>query len=373
MTGWLDKIYGGEAVALALVRKADKDKFYCVLICFKDPRADAPPPLIVEAKKSGIATEVIYLKWRFGICAVFRLRKLLREHNIDILHCHGYKADVIGFLTSKLTKVRLVSTYHGWWPDTLKLKFYDFIDTSILKFFDRVVAVSSQIYGNLVKRKINPSKLEVIQNGIDVSHFDMKAEREGVRKELGIKKEDFVIGSVGRLSSEKGITYLLEAASKIKVKKRDVSFVIVGEGDVKNNLIDYAKELNISDKVIFTGYREDVDKIFSVLDVFVMPSLTEGLPLALLEAMAAGKPVVASNVGGIPTVIEHGKTGILVESRNVAEIEKAILNLVNDRHYSDALAENARKFVENNFSITATTKRYEELYIKLLRENQPNA
>ncbi len=372
VTGWLDKIYGGEAAALALVRKADKDKFYCVVVSFKDPRADAPPPLINEAKKSGIATEVIYLKWRFGICAVFRLKKLLRKYNIDILHCHGYKADTIGFLTSRLTKVRLVSTCHGWWPNTPKLKFYDFIDTTVLKFFDSVVAVSPQIYDNLVKRKVNPSKLKVIQNGIDVSQFDMKAGRERMRKELGIKEEDFVVGSIGRLSSEKGITYLLEAAYKIKAKKRNISFVIVGEGDMKSSLIDYAKELGISDKVIFTGYREDIDKIFPVLDVFVMPSLTEGLPLALLEAMAAGKPVVASNVGGIPTVIEHGKTGILVKSRNAAEIESAILDLINDKHYSDILADNGKKFVENKFSLTATIKKYEELYIKLLKDSQRN-
>lgn len=373
MASWLDKIYGGEAVALGLAQKADKDKFYCVIVCFKDPRADAPPPLIDEARKLGIPTEVIYLKWRFGIGAVFRLKELLREHNIDILHCHGYKADTIGFLTSRLIKVRLVSTCHGWWPNTPKLKFYDFIDTTVLNFFDKIVAVSPQIRTNLAKRKINPSKLEVIQNGIDINRFDIWGDRERIKKELGINKGDFVVGSVGRLSSEKGLTYLLEAASKIKAAARDVSFVIVGEGDMKQDLIDYAKELKISDKVIFTGYREDVDRIFSVFDVFVMPSLTEGLPLALLEAMAAGKPVIASNVGGIPTVIEDGKTGILVEPRDVAGIEKTITDLINDRDLSDTIADNGRKFVEKNFSLSVSTGRYEDLYSRLLKETQPNA
>ncbi len=363
-----DKIYGGEAVILALAQKADKDRFYSVIVCFKDAT-----PFVDKAKKFSILTEVIYLKSRFDINAIFRLKELLRRHDIDILHCHGYKADTIGFLTSRLTKVRLVSTCHGWWPNTPKLRFYDFIDTGVLKFFDKVVAVSPQIYDNLAKRNISPSKLEVIPNGIDVNRFEAGTDKEAIKKELGIKREDFVVGSVGRLSSEKGLIYLLEAASKVKTKMRDVSFVIVGEGDMKQDLIDYAKELKIDDKVIFTGYREDADRIFPVFDLFVMPSLTEGLPLALLEAMAAGKAVIASNVGGIPAVIEHGKTGLLVAPRDVSKIEKTILDLINNRKLVDAIADNGRKFVENNFSLSASIDRYEELYTRLLKDDQPNA
>jgi len=366
---WPNKIYGGEAAALALARKADKDRFYSVIACLKDPRA-VTLPLMDKAISLGIPAETVYLKWRFDPLAAFRLKKLLHKYNIAVLHCHGYKADVVGFLASRLIKVRLVSTCHGWWPNTPKLKFYNFIDMTVLRFFDAVVAVSPQILSALANRKIYPSKLDVIQNGIDVTSFSAATYREKIKKDLGIKEGDIVVGSVGRLTGEKGINYLLEAASKIKIKIPNAVFVIVGEGTMKDYLVDYARKLDVSDKVLFAGYREDIDKILSALDIFVMPSLTEGLPLALLEAMAAGKPVIASNVGGIPMIIDNGKTGILVKPKNPDQIERAISSLIGDKRYSDTIAENGRKFVENNFSLAVTAKKYEELYSKLLKETK---
>lgn len=366
VASWLDKIYGGEAVALALARKTNKDRFEPIIACFKDPRSADPPPLIGEAKKYGIKTELINLGHRFDIRAVFKLNELLKKDRVDILHCHAYKADTVGFLASKLTKVKTVSTCHGWWPDTAKLKLYDFIDTAVLKHFDKVVAVSEKIYNDMAARGIKASKLEVILNGIDIERFSSARAGDEEKKALGISVGFPVIGSIGRLSREKGIRYLIEAAPKIITKVPEARFLIVGEGDEKSPLMEYADRGALKGKVIFAGYREDVDKIYPLLDVFVMPSLTEGIPLSLLEAMASAKPIVATRVGGIPSVITDKRSGLLVDPQDSDALSESVLSLLADRRLAEIVGGNAREAVKEKFSIEATVKKYQEAYINLL-------
>ncbi|MFA6355977.1 MAG: glycosyltransferase [Candidatus Omnitrophota bacterium] len=367
VASWLDKIYGGEAMALALARKIDRNRFEPIIACFKDPRAESHPPLIDEARRYGIKTEVIELGHRFDIRAVFKLKELLKKHRVDILHCHAYKADTVGFLASKMAKVKLVSTCHGWWPDTAKLKLYDLIDATVLRYFDKVAAVSAKIYDDMVKRGIKGSKLEIILNGIDIERYSADGNTSEGKKAFGIGEGCHVVGSVGRLSREKGIKYLLEAAPDIIRKVPDVRFLIAGEGDEKGPLMEYADREGLKEKVIFAGYREDAEKIYPLLDVFVMPSLTEGIPLSLLEAMASARPIVASRVGGIPSVITDNRNGLLAEPQDSGALSAGIITLITDSNKAAAFGNRAREDVKEKFSIGVTAGKYQELYLKLLK------
>lgn len=367
VASWLDKIYGGEAVALALACKADKARFEPVITCFKDPRSESPPPLIDEAKKNGIKTELINLGHRFDIRAVFKLNELLKKDRVNILHCHAYKADTVGFLASRLTKVKTVSTCHGWWPDTAKLKLYDMIDTAVLRHFDKVIAVSGKIYDDMAGRGISASKLEVILNGIDVERFSSARASDEEKKALGISGGYPVIGSVGRLSREKGIRFLLDAAAKVIEEVPEARFLVVGEGEEKEPLMRYADSGALKGKVVFAGYRDDADKIYPMLDVFVMPSLTEGIPLSLLEAMASAKPIVATKVGGIPSVITDRRSGLLVDPQDSDALSGGILSFLADRRLAEMTGGNAREAVKEKFSIETTVKKYQEVYLNLLQ------
>ena len=287
------------------------------------------------------------------------LRGIRRGMNVfrpDVIHTHGYKADVYGYLATRKTAIPVVSTCHNWPSRKLKVRLYYWLDRAVLRNFDRIAAVSDSVARLLRKFGISNSRLEVIYNGIDVDRF-AQPQRAVDGSAASV---DFKVGVIGRLVPEKGHHYLLKALQQLANPR--VMLIIVGEGPEQESIWNHALELGISKQVFFGGHRNDMPEVYASLDAVVLPSVTEGMPMAILEAMAAGKPVIATAVGSVETVVKHGVTGLLIEPRSVDALCAALRELITNQSLRQKFGANGQGYVRDHFSAAAMAKKYSELY-----------
>jgi glycosyltransferase involved in cell wall biosynthesis len=358
-------LYGAENVVLGISQKIDRDKFRSIIVCISDKRSRGIP-LIEEAKKRHLENEMLFLKNRFDPSGPFKLKELFWQYNADIIHTHGYKADLMGLMASLCSNVNTMATVHGWTGADAKVRFYEGMDLLTLSRFQKVVAVSDEIRDRLKLRHPHLN-VEVIPNGIDVDRFSCVSDASEIRSELGISPQAKVIGTVGRLSPEKGHRFLLDAFGEVTKSRSDVVLLIVGDGVLRRVLESHAERLGLREKVIFAGYRTDVDRCLAAMDIFVLPSLTEGLSISLLEAMCIGKPVIATAVGESPNMISNGSTGTLVQPARVSELSEAISTCLNNPGKGCKMAESARFEVKANYSWDRMAKLYESTYLSLVK------
>jgi glycosyltransferase involved in cell wall biosynthesis len=256
------------------------------------------------------------------------------------------------------------------------MRFYAWLDKSLLKQFDRVVAVSDPIMREIQKHGTTPKKIVKILNGIDVDRFVNTGSKEDLKERVGIPKKARVIGTVGRLSEEKGHFYILDVAADIIRQFADVVFLFIGDGPLRMPLENRAKVVTEhlkdsktveGEKFFFPGFLSDISGIYAILDIFVLPSLNEGLPMVLLEAMASAKPIIATCLGAVPTVLKHDHSGILIRPGDHRELRESILELLANPQKARKLADNARHRVVQDFSSKTMAERYIEVYQAVLR------
>jgi len=316
--------------------------------------------LYERARDSGLRTVIFKCSGKLDIGAILAIRAYMRRENIDILHSHGYKSNIYGFAAARFLGRPIVSTCHNWIAADVKTRLYYKLDKKILPYFNKVAAVSETIVEELGEIGVKPGKVELIFNGIGTERF--RAADRSMREEFGIGEKTTVVGAVSRLSEEKGLDRLLEAAVPVLERFPDTLFLLVGDGPMRGALEDRARTLKISDKVVFAGIREDMPGVYAAFDIFVLPSLLEGLPMVLLEAMAAARPIVASAVGAIPRVIRDDKEGLLIPPGDAGAIQEALLRLLGDRAFTENLGNSALKRVEDGFSSSYMSSRYIEVY-----------
>ena len=264
-------------------------------------------------------------------------------------------------------EVGRITTCHNWLGDDMKMKSYARLDKVFLNRFDRVVAVSEVIREELVSARIPSEKIVTIYNGIDLKRFQCRGEPKKAKKAFGIQEDFKVVGAVGRLSEEKGHTFLLRAARDAILAGENLAFLIVGDGPLRAKLEEQARGQGKGAlQIVFAGTRTDVDRLYGLMDVFVLPSLTEGLPMALLEAIASKRPVVATRVGGVPQVIEDGFSGRLVDPGDAKALAGAIRGILADPKAGRRMAEKAYETVRRTFSADAMVQRYLEVYEEMV-------
>lgn len=291
---------------------------------------------------------------------------LIKAEKIQILHTHGYRANIIGLLVSALLRVPIVTTVHGWTIHTNSVKLYEYLDRFFLRFFDKIIVVSDSIKNTLLNSRISAHKIEKIYNTVDCEMVKNNASLNEIRKRFHLSQSDKLVGAIGRLSKEKGIDYLLSAGIEIIAKYPDVKILIIGDGPERQNLETLAKQLRISKNVIFCGFQENVTEFYHLIDIVVLPSITEGLPMVLLEALTYSKPIVATRVGGIPEVITNGKTGILVEPQNPSRLAEGIIRILKNPEEANRMASEGRKLVEECFNSNDWNKKVEKIYQEIL-------
>jgi len=226
--------------------------------------------------------------------------------------------------------------------------------------------VSQHTTENLIKfEKISPQKTTTIVNGIDGAKYDIAIDKGQKRKELGLKETGPIVGACVRLTEQKGLSYLLEAVQRIKPHFPDISVVVAGEGPLEQRLINQCRDSGIDKNVFFLGPRLDIPEILKLLDIYVLPSVWEGLPMILLEAMAAECPIIASRVGGVPGIIENGLNGSLVEPKNPEALATEITGVLKDRRLRDKYASEGLRVFREKYTVAAMTRQYERLYLGL--------
>jgi len=368
--------FGVENVALGLSMELKAQNIWNVLGVFGNYH-NLHLEIIEEAKKNDLGTHIFYCNGRFDIKTMYNMINFIKNNKVDIIHTHGSKPNFYGFVVAKLLKVPIVATCHGRienpivsvsnsWAGKISNKKYYRIDKTILPRFGKVIAVSEDIKDEFLRNGVIEGRIGLIYNGVAINKYG--AATETIRKELNIDKETKVIGTVARLTAEKGLPFLLEAFEKVLRVLPDSTLIIVGNGPLGDELKEKACELGIAAKVIFTGKRNDLPQIYSTMDIFVLPSLKEELPMVILEAMASKKPIIATNVGAIPKLIENGREGFLVGPGRTDDLTRAIIAMAKDIGMEKKFAENAYKKVVEEFSSEKMCRRYVDAYKEVMQQ-----
>jgi len=269
----------------------------------------------------------------------------------------------MGALAAKMAGIPVIATAHGFTDVTRSVSFYERLDRWFLKhFFKKIVTVTDKLLPDL-----SAERRAVISNGIDVEKFKHNDEkRKALRCEHNIGEADILIGTIGRLSKEKNQKMLLEALYPLMRDDERVKVMIVGAGPKEWELKQFAQARHLTDRIIFTGIMKDTVAAYSAIDIFVLSSLTEGVPLTVLEAMACQIPVVATRVGGIPEILKDGETGWLVESLNTDALRTAIEVLLGSVEKRQSLTASAHAFVQANYSLEKMREAYRQVYNETL-------
>ncbi len=326
--------------------------------------------LASEAEKRDLPVQIFECNGRFDRSTVRAIRSFVSSHSVDIVHTHGYKSDIYGRFAVKQPGTAFVATCHLWTRATRSIRFYEFLDSLVLRSARRIVGVSDAITEALAKSGVPEAKLATVYNGTDLQRFNSRS--PSLRNELGLGNR-LLIGTVGRLEAQKGIEYFIRAAGEVLAEFPDAQFVVIGEGSLRSQLRERIRDLNLDSNVHLLGERMDMAGVYASLDLFVLASIDEGMPMTILEALAAGRTVIATRVGAVGKLVVNGKTGLLVEPRDINALRNAILACLRDPAFARRLAANGEQHVRNSFSAEAMARNYEEIYLQALGQQESSA
>ncbi|MDP3791611.1 MAG: glycosyltransferase [Candidatus Omnitrophota bacterium] len=359
------KIAGAEKLLIGIAGEYDRSRFE-LLFCTLKKRGD------LHAEIEKLSQKCYSLGYDNIIClpaAIIKLVQIIKRNKIDILHTHLFHAGIVGYLAGIFSgKTAVLITKH--YSNMLYLygnSFQRFLDRWVLKRAKHIIAISYGVKDILVRLDgIADKKISVIHNGIDLKRFDPLMDAGAkVRRELKIDDDVKIIGTVGIFHPRKGHEYLIRAADIVCRKRQDVKFLLVGDGILEERLVALRDLLDLREKVIFTGYRKDIPDLLSIMDIVVHPSLEEGFGLSIIEAMFSGKAVIATNVGGVPEIIENRLNGLLIPEKDPEAIADAIDYILSNPDKAGELGSNARSRVCERFSLSAMVKKYESVYGKI--------
>jgi glycosyltransferase involved in cell wall biosynthesis len=356
---------GGQVTVLTLARGLDREKFE-VLVA-----SEEGGPLVDELKKIGIRHVPVRLGKFSGLSAAGAIAEVLRKNAVDILHTHGGIAGLYGRLAArKAGTPAVVHTVHGihylHYRNPATKRAFIVLERRLSRSTDAVVFVSVADMERAASLRLAlPPKARLIRNGVAPIPPERLRDPAAVRAELGAVGRPLVV-AVSRLHRQKGVTYLLRAVPFIRAEVPAVRVVVAGGGPLADRLGAEVKALRVGDNAALLGERKDALAILAAADVFVLPSLWEGLPYVLVEAAALGKPVVATDIDGVREVIRSGGTGILVRPRDPGALAASILFLLKDREFARRLGEAARNEIPPRFSVERMISETESLYLEVL-------
>lgn len=369
---------GGPAIHTILLTKLlSPDRFASALITGQVSPNEGDMHYLAD--EHGVTPQIIpelgrEIHWRNDLISLWKMYRLLRKLRPMIVHTHTAKAGMLGRLAAKLAGAAIiVHTFHGHvfhsYFSCRKTQFFLWIERTLAKFTDAIITLSPKQREEILSYQIgHPEKVHAIGLGLELQKFVNCEELRGkFRQELGVDAAIPLIGIVARLVPIKGLTYFLEAAKQVLQTFPDARFIVSGDGELRETLELYAKKLQIHSHVHFLGFRRDLPEIYADLDLVVLSSLNEGLPVALIEAMAAGKPVVATKVGGVSDLVQHQQSGVLVPAKDnkaLAEGMVQMLSLSKAERVEMGLKGKANVYPK--YHIDTLAKNIESLYEELL-------
>ncbi|MCB0774994.1 MAG: glycosyltransferase family 4 protein [Chitinophagaceae bacterium] len=358
------QIGGGESHLLSLVENLDRSEFEPIVLSFTDG------PMIERLRELGVETKVIHTLKPFDITKWKQVKRFISEKQVDIIHAHGTRAASNVLWTSRSLQLPLIYTIHGW-------SFHE--DQSLLvkkirvmgeKYLTRKsdlnisVSVSNQQSG---KKYIPSFQSIVVNNGIDITKFNSENKFKDIRVEFGIAPEKILLLFIARFTFQKQPLSLIKAFKEASLVNPDLHLLMVGDGEQKAEAEMIIRQEDLENKITLVPFRQDVPDILAAADIYLLPSLWEGLPIGLLEAMAMGKTIIASNVDGTREIIEHMQNGFLVNTGNlIPELIQAIDQLSKNPDQREQFGEKAKMTVRNRFNASKMTKEIESLYRDLI-------
>lgn len=350
---------GAENLVLTTMRYLDPNRFSSILCCIRSKGV-----LGNEAERLGFKVVALdrMKRKRFDFQAVADIVEVIRREQVDVVHCHFFHAALYGRLAAMRAGIPSVVTAHNVYS---RLKWHRrLINWWLGRSTGRIIGVSRRVGEDvLLYDHIASGKLSIIPNGIDLAPLLQMLDQRTAKERLGLSPNAQVIGCVGRLEVQKGHHFLLEALALLRERRGDCPhLVIVGMGGALDGIRQRTEALCLVDRVLLLGTRRDIPEILAALDIFVLPSLWEGLPLALLEAMAAGVPVIASAVGGIGDVLGNGRYGVLTPPSDVPALHSSIVDLLDDSEKRRALGRLGQMRAHQDYSASTMVCRLEEIY-----------
>jgi len=325
-------------------------------------------PLVVEARRRGVKAEQLDGGPRFPLRGVLYVANKLRKEGFSVLHTHDYKTDLLGLLAAGLARIPCVATVHGYVFVSRRLRIYRMLDLLVLRFFSKVITVSEELRQQLLTAGLRGERVITVHNAIDPVAFISQGTQSisRLRQQLGIGRDQPLIATVGRLIPGKGHRYFLAAAKQVLQARPEARFLVVGEGPLRGKLEALSAVLGIQHAVSFLGFRQDVAALMEASDLIVLPSLEEGQPVVLLEALALAKPVVATAVGGVSEVVRHKETGLLVPPRDSDELARAMLYLLDHPDEGARMGQKGQEVVARDFTVEAMAEKTAAVYRQIL-------
>jgi glycosyltransferase involved in cell wall biosynthesis len=356
-------MFGAERWIMALAKHLPRDQVETVIGVIQDEESGREPPLCEHARAHGFETLTINAPGKLSAGAVGGLREAIADSRLDILHTHFYKPTILGALAVRGTQCKLLATPHGWNTDAgFKLQAYEWLERLAFAQADVVAPLSRDLETGLKRLPWLKGKVELITNGVDLSEV---TQSDSVADEVTVAKAGgaFVVGYIGQLIARKRVDTLIEAFAGLQDKSA-VLFVI-GDGEQRGALEALANQLGLAGRVRFLGFRNDRLDFLRGFDVLVLPSALEGIPRCLMEAMAAGVPVVGTRIPGISDLIEDGHTGLMFDLGSDDQLEERLTRLLLDPALCEGLAFDAKRRVTESFSANAMAVSYQRLYLRL--------
>lgn len=348
---------GAERLAIELSRRL-ADRFGMTVLCLEQPGA-----LAGTLEANGIDVVAIRRRPGFRPSLARTIADLTRARGIDVLHCQQYSPYVYGALARVLRpSLRVVYTEHGRLGDGPPSAKRRAINPLLAPLLHGIYAVSEDLRRHMLAEGFPSSRVNVITNGIDIGDAPGDLERRRAREALLIPSDALVFGTAARLDPVKDLATLIDAFAKICWEVKDARLLILGDGPERDELVRRARTLRISESVVFAGYRADARAMLSACDVYVNSSVSEGISLTILEAMAARLPVVATRVGGTPEVVRDNDNGVLVDPRDSDDLARAMLALARDEARRHRLAATGRAVVESRFTLDRMIDDYARVY-----------
>lgn len=348
------EIAGGQRYLLDLIRHSDPSFEHCVIL-------GIPGPLERMLKDQHCRYELISMERKYSFRSVNKIKNYIRDAKISIMHTHGYRANLYGRSACLMTDIHHIATVH--------VSLYDYLDTpacirqiyllieKLMSFkTSKYICISEAMRHDLIRMGIKDEKLIVIHNGVDLDVFHPRLDDERLSQALGIEENQPIIGTVGRMVSEKGQIYLIEAVQRLRSRWPNLRCLFIGTGPFRVQLQNHATKLGVADMCVFAGVRPDIADIYPLMDLFVLPSIREPFGLVLLEAMASRIPVIATAAGGPLDFIESGVNGILVLPLNSEELAEQIDRLLSHPDQAEAMAERGYDTVRENYNIKKTVR-----------------
>jgi len=353
------KIGGGESHVLDLVATLNRTRFEPVVLAFTDG------PMIQALQKMEVPAHVIASEKAFDISVWKQVKRFLQQQQIDMVHVHGTRANTNVLWAARSLQLPLIYTIHGW-------SFHEGLNPMMKrariaaeKFITRKAQVNicvSEANRQTGLQAFGSFHAEVIRNGVNLQKFDPAVIYPDVKTAAGIPADHLVVGYIARMTYQKDPVTMIRAFAAATQQVKDVTLLMVGGGELKQTAIDTAQALGIADKVVFLDFRQDVPAVLKAMDIYCLPSLWEGFPIGVLEAMAMGKAVIATDVDGTREAVTHEQNGLLVPPANPEALTAAMVRLLQDFYLRKQLQQKAVKTIQTTYNVTGMTRRIENIY-----------